>query len=119
MKIIVDKDATAISPKTEIQEQQEALMEQKRQEDILEESLIPQKIEVIAEEASKFLGGTYVERSSSPRSALVTMLPGGRPEVTFTGFWNGQYIKVAQHALHKAYKQRQFKKFKKGDGDEA
>ena len=38
------------------------------------------------------------------KSLLLTIRPGKRPEVVFTGFWTGKYIKAAMDSIAKCYR---------------
>ena len=38
------------------------------------------------------------------KSLLLTISPGKRPEVVFTGFWTGKYIKAAMDSIAKCYR---------------
>lgn len=38
------------------------------------------------------------------KSLLLKIIPGKRPEVVFTGFWTGKYIKAAMDSIAKCYR---------------
>jgi len=38
------------------------------------------------------------------KSLLLTISPGKRPEVVFTGMWTGKYIKAAMDSIAKCYR---------------
>jgi len=38
------------------------------------------------------------------KTILLKMIPGQRPEVTFTGMWTGKYIAAATNSIAKAYR---------------
>lgn len=40
------------------------------------------------------------------KTVLVKMIPGKRPDVTFTGFWTGNYVRSAMDSIAKAYRLR-------------
>ena len=60
-------------------------------------------------ELSKALEGTAKERMEGERTILLKITPGQRPEVIFTGFWNGKYIKAARSSIARAYRLRRHK----------
>ena len=41
---------------------------------------------------------------SGVRELSLKIIPGKRPEVTFTGFWTGKYIKAAMDSIAKGYR---------------
>lgn len=43
-------------------------------------------------------------RLDGEKTILVKMIPGKRPEVTFTGLWTGKYIAAASNSIAKAYR---------------
>ena len=57
------------------------------------------------------------------KSIYIELKDGGKPEVVFTGFWNGKLVKAAQKAIERTYRSRRFKPVRKnaegGKGDEA
>ena len=54
------------------------------------------------------LQGTYEERMKEEKTILVKMVPGDRPSVSFTGFWNGRFIRAAMDSVAKAYRLRKY-----------
>lgn len=52
------------------------------------------------------IGGSYDDRMSQPRTLHLTMTLDKRPEVIFTGFWNGKFIQAAMNAIARQYRQR-------------
>lgn len=52
------------------------------------------------------IGGTFDDRMSQERSIHLTMTLDKRPEVVFTGFWNGKFIQAAMNAIARQYRQR-------------
>ena len=62
-----------------------------------------------ARELSSELGGTFEERMTEEKTILLKMIPGKRPEIVFTGFWNGKFIKAAMNSISKAYRLRRYK----------
>lgn len=59
-----------------------------------------------ASKLSKELGGDMDDRMSQERTIHLKMTLDSRPEVIFTGFWNGKFIQAAQNAIARAYRQR-------------
>jgi len=55
---------------------------------------------------SSFLGGSSKDRIDGPRTLHLEMVQGKRPEVVFTGFWNGTFIRAAMDSISKAYRVR-------------
>ena len=55
---------------------------------------------------SSALSGTYQERLEEEKTIILIYKPGQRPEVTFTGFWNGRFIRAAQDSIARAYRLR-------------
>lgn len=120
MKVIVDENAVAAEPKTEVQLQQEALMQdhgafmenetalKKHQDNVDAKKVMPEKV-AIGTSRSGQLGGSLEQRMADPRTILIEIKEGEKPEVTFTGFWNGRLIHNAQKILSRAYRTRRFK----------
>ena len=118
--------------KSEIQLQQEALMRdnkayldnEKKLKEEHERKMEEQKKEVEPSggKLAFALGGTLDERLTEVKSIYIEMKDRGKPEIVFTGFWNGKLVKVAQNSLSKAYRSRRFKKVRTnaqgGSGDE-
>lgn len=52
------------------------------------------------------LGGDLKDRMSQPRSIHLVMTLDARPEVVFTGFWDGRLIQSAMNAIARQYRQR-------------
>lgn len=77
--------------------------------------------EFTATQLSNELGGTIKQRLETERTVVVKMFPDHRqPEVVFTGFWNGKFIKGAQNAISREYRGRRHKRIgmkEQGDGD--
>ncbi len=44
------------------------------------------------------------ERLEGERTIMLTMTMGQRPEVTFTGFWSGKFIRAAMDSIARAYR---------------
>lgn len=55
------------------------------------------------------LQGSYEDRMNETKTILVTMLPGTRPTVVFTGWWNGRLVRAAQDSMSRAYRLRRYK----------
>lgn len=52
------------------------------------------------------LQGSYEQRMEEEKTMFITLTPGKRPVVTFTGFWNGKLISAAVNSIAKAYRLR-------------
>ena len=63
----------------------------------------------IAKDLKQALSGTINERMEEDRSIVLTMKHGERPEVVFTGFWNGRLVNNAMNALSRNYRLRRHK----------
>ncbi len=50
---------------------------------------------------------------TSDRTLKVVFNKNSKPEVTFTGFWNGRFIRVATNAIAKAYRLRRLTKLRR------
>jgi hypothetical protein len=44
------------------------------------------------------------ERVEEEKKIVLRMLPGKKPEIVFSGFWSGKYIKAAMDSIAKAYR---------------
>lgn len=55
------------------------------------------------------LHGSLKQRMEETKTVLVSLVYGQRPEVVFTGFWNGRAVKNAQNALARFYRVRRHK----------
>lgn len=79
--------------------------------------------EFTAREMSQELQGTAKERMEEEKSIVLTMTTGNKPNVVFSGFWNGHFIRAAMNSISKAYRLRRFKNIrphagvKKEEGD--
>jgi len=61
-------------------------------------------------ELSSALAGTPQQRmEEEERTILLKYIPGKRPEVVFTGFWTGKFIKGAINAISRAYRLRKYR----------
>jgi len=52
------------------------------------------------------LSGTPQERMEEEKTIFLKYTPGKRPEVTFTGFWSGKFIKAAMDSISRSYRLR-------------
>ena len=52
------------------------------------------------------LEGSYKERMEEEKTIILKYTPGSRPEVFFTGFWNGTFIKAAMSSISRSYRLR-------------
>jgi hypothetical protein len=50
------------------------------------------------------LSDVLKDRVEEEKKLMLRILPGKKPEVTFTGFWSGKYIKAAMDSIAKAYR---------------
>lgn len=55
---------------------------------------------------SPALQGSYKERMEEEKTIILKYTPGKRPDVFFTGFWNGTFIKAAMGSISRAYRLR-------------
>jgi hypothetical protein len=55
------------------------------------------------------LSGTIEERTKESKSILLTLEYGKRPEVVFSGFWNGKLISSAMNGISRAYRLQRHK----------
>ena len=60
-------------------------------------------------EISSALQGSDSMRKEEEKTIYISMKPTTRPEVVFTGFWSGKFIKAAMDSIAKAYRTRRFK----------
>ena len=44
------------------------------------------------------------DRYEGERTIYIKMVVGQHPEVVFTGFWTGKFVRVAQNAIARAYR---------------
>ena len=50
------------------------------------------------------LSDVLKERVEEEKKIVLRILPGKKPDVTFSGFWSGKYIKAAMDSIAKAYR---------------
>lgn len=62
-----------------------------------------------AGELSDALASDLKQRLEEEKTIVLRMVPGQRPDVTFTGFWTGKFVQAAQNSISKAYRLRRFK----------
>ncbi len=55
------------------------------------------------------LSGSYKERLEEEKTILLKYKPGQRPEVYFTGFWTGKFVRAAINSISKAYRLRKWR----------
>ena len=60
--------------------------------------------ELKGRDLSQGLQGTYEQRMQEEKTILLKMVPGKKPTVVFTGFWNGHFIKAAMDSVARAYR---------------
>lgn len=60
-------------------------------------------------ELSDGLLGNEKERMTEEKTMLLKLVPGQRPIIIFTGFWNGKFIKAAMNGIARAYRKRRIK----------
>ncbi len=110
--------------KTDIQLQSEALIADKKKDEEYEKQLLKAKelSEALKEDVKEVvyepltantlksqLGGSYEERLKQDRTIVLTMRMGEKPEVVFTGFWNGKLVGNATNAISRAYRVQRHK----------
>lgn len=73
---------------------------------LMEEKKAVEKVEyhLTAQDLKHDLGGTLQERLLAEKTVFVSIKSGQKPEVIFTGFWNGKMVHNAQNALARAYR---------------
>jgi hypothetical protein len=99
----------------------------KAQEEQREKELMDRRDEtpeLTAKDLSQGLSGTINQRIEEDRSIVLTMRHGERPDVIFTGFWNGRLVKNAMNAISRSYRLRRHKEIRahadvpnQGEGD--
>ena len=67
---------------------------------------------LLGRDFSDGLQGTAKQRLEGERTIQIRVVPGKQPEVVFTGFWTGKYVKAAQNSLSRAYRRRKFKPYR-------
>ena len=68
-----------------------------------------EKKELVGQQLSSGLQGTYEQRLEEKKTIVLTFYPGKKPEVIFTGFWTGKFLKAALGSISKAYRVRRYK----------
>ena len=58
------------------------------------------------------LSGTAVPRESELKTILITLQHGEKPNVVFTGFWNGHLVRNAENAISRAYRHQRHKQIR-------
>ena len=62
-----------------------------------------------AKDLKQELSGDYKQRMEETKTVTITFVYGERPDVIFSGFWNGRLVKNAQNALSRQYRLRRHK----------
>lgn len=86
--------------------------EEKREEDLMRER--DETPELRAADLKQELSGTMEQREAETRTILLTMHHGEKPNVVFTGFWNGHLVRNAENAISRAYRQLKHKLIRVG-----
>ena len=60
--------------------------------------------EIVGKKLSNALQGSDNMRREEEKTIFLSIKSGFRPEVVFTGFWSGKYIKAAMDSIAKAYR---------------
>ena len=84
----------------------------KAQEEKREEELVEKRDEtplLTAKDLKQELSGDYKQRIEETKVVTITFVYGERPDVVFSGFWNGRLVKNAQNALSRSYRHRRHK----------
>ena len=63
----------------------------------------------VAKDLKQGLAATASQRITEDRSIILTMKHGERPEVQFSGFWNGKLVNNAMNAISRGYRLRRHK----------
>lgn len=58
---------------------------------------------------SNALMGSDTQRKEEVKTILLTFKPGEKPDVQFTGFWDGKFLRAALNSISKAYRLRRNK----------
>ena len=66
-------------------------------------------VDARGKELSNALQGSIAMRQEEEKTIYISMKPSSRPEVVFTGFWSGKFIKAAMDSIAKAYRTRRYK----------
>jgi hypothetical protein len=65
--------------------------------------------ELRAADLKQELSGTINQRETEEKSIYITLKHGEKPQVVFTGFWNGKLVRNAENAISRAYRQLRHK----------
>lgn len=79
-------------------------MEPTKLSNALQDKPNPDSHELTARDFRNDLSGTFKERMEEEKSILITLRYGSRPEVKFSGFWNGKLISSAMNAISRSYR---------------
>lgn len=82
------------------------------QEQAREETLLKERDEVpelTAKDLKQGLSGSLEDRMKEDRTIVLTMKHGEKPNVSFSGFWNGHLVKNAMNAISRCYRLRRHK----------
>ena len=85
-----------------------ALMQQEAREELLLKEG-GEQAQLTAKDLKQGLSGDLKQRMEEEKTVHIVFKYGERPDVTFTGFWNGQLVRNAQNALSRSYRQRRHK----------
>lgn len=62
-----------------------------------------------AKDFTRALAGSEEQVKVEEKTIVLRMTPGNRPEVMFTGFWTGKYLRAALDSISKAFRLRRSK----------
>lgn len=116
MKVTVDPDTASPSgEKSDLELQAEAIIKD-RKEEVSKELKASQLQEELSKEPplranvlKSSLGGSFEDRMQEEKTIVLTLNYGKRPEVVFSGFWNGKLVNNAMNAISRSYRLQRHK----------
>ena len=69
-----------------------------------QQKVIKLPVQATARELKSDLGGSYEDRMKAERTVYVKINGSGKPEVIFTGFWNGKFVHVAMNSISRSFR---------------
>ena len=73
--------------------------------------------QLTAKDLKQELSGDYKQRMEETKIVTIVFKYGEKPEVVFSGFWNGRLVKNAQNALSRSYRHRRHKQVRSNAQD--
>ena len=58
---------------------------------------------------AKDISSELAPKMEEEKTLSIRLIPGKKPEVTFTGLWSGKFINAAMNSIAKAYRMRRGK----------